>query len=501
MSLLVEYIQEFGRFQRNARLYLISNGLSGVTLGIITVLYNLYLLALGYQEDFIGLVLFAGTIGAGIAIFPAGLCVDRVSGKRILIWSSVLIGFAGAGQFLFRQPFLLLASTFIVGIGAAFLLVVNAPFMTSNSTPLERPLLFSLNIVVTLATTVLGELLGGFLPIWLRMLPWLMAPLPSWLAWVLAASSLARSYQLALCVAGLIALPSFVPLFLMHDDRPHVGGHLVAPPGEVALGEPEASRPARGSRGVARLGAGEARRRAVRQLIKILTAIQANLESAHLRNILTSRLFLLVLIQALIGMGAGLFIPYFNIYFVRHLGASSALFGAIDGGANALNAFFTLVAPWLALRMGKVNTIVVTRLLSIPLLLLIGLTSYLPLATVLYPLRQGMMDMSNGIWQVFSMEAVRQERRGLANSSYQAAYQVAWALTVPLGGLIIVHIGYTPIFLGAAILYALATTLLWTRFGRYERDHGAVASKEELGQAEEGNNNDPLISAAQNQEN
>ena len=31
MPLLVEYIQEFGRFQRNARLYLISNALSGVT--------------------------------------------------------------------------------------------------------------------------------------------------------------------------------------------------------------------------------------------------------------------------------------------------------------------------------------------------------------------------------------------------------------------------------------------------------------------------------------
>jgi hypothetical protein len=55
MSLLVEYVREFGRFQRNARLYLISNALSGVTLGIILVLYNLYLTALGYRPDFIGL--------------------------------------------------------------------------------------------------------------------------------------------------------------------------------------------------------------------------------------------------------------------------------------------------------------------------------------------------------------------------------------------------------------------------------------------------------------
>src|SRR5690349_11991631 len=95
VALIKGYLQGFGRFQRNARLYLISSALSGVTLGIIQVLYNLYLTALGYRTDFIGLVLFVGTIGAGLAIFPAGACVDRFGGKRILIWASVLIALAG----------------------------------------------------------------------------------------------------------------------------------------------------------------------------------------------------------------------------------------------------------------------------------------------------------------------------------------------------------------------------------------------------------------------
>src|SRR6266702_1535778 len=67
MRLLVEYARQFGRFQRNARLYLINNALSGVTTGILLVLYNLYLISLGYGPDFVGLVLFVGTIGAGIA--------------------------------------------------------------------------------------------------------------------------------------------------------------------------------------------------------------------------------------------------------------------------------------------------------------------------------------------------------------------------------------------------------------------------------------------------
>src|SRR5450755_3507151 len=119
MPLFIEYIRQFARFQRNARLYLICSALSSVTTGIILVLYNLYLGALGYGTDFIGLALFAVALGAGAAIFPAGVCVDRFSGRDILIWGSVAIGIAGAGQFLLRSPVPLLISDFLAGVGGA----------------------------------------------------------------------------------------------------------------------------------------------------------------------------------------------------------------------------------------------------------------------------------------------------------------------------------------------------------------------------------------------
>ncbi len=118
------------------------------------------------------------------------------------------------------------------------------------------------------------------------------------------------------------------------------------------------------------------------------------------------------------------------------------------------------------MRVGKVYTIVLTELASIPLLLTIGLTHILPLAAVVYLFRYGLMDMSNGIFQVFSMEAVPQDRRGLANSSYQASFQVPWALAAPVGGLVIVHLGYPPIFIAAATCYLLSIVVLWSNFGR-----------------------------------
>ena len=437
MSRLVNYIQQFGRFQRNARLYLVSNALSGMTLGIIFVLYNLYIVSLGYDTAFIGLLLFAGALGVGIAIFPAGFCVDRFGGKAILIWASILMGFAGAGQMLFRTPAPLLISTFFFGIGGTFVLVVNAPFLSANSTPSERPHLFSLAIVLTLVTSVLGEVLGGTLPLWLRSLPWLMAPLPIWSTGLFAAQPAARSYQLSLLLAGIIAAPSFIPLFLMTDDRPR--RQL-----ESAVKNPIQSKFS----------------------LQALQSSLLRLRKQPLRALLSSPLLALIMVQILIGTGAGLFIPYFNLYFVQHLKASPALFGVIDGTANMLNALLTLLAPWMVARFGKITTLIVPRLLSIPLMLGIGLTGSLPLAAALYPFRQGLMDMSQGILQLFSMEVVEPRQRGFANSSYQAAYQVSIALSASLAGLIIARMGYAPVFIGAALLYSLALLLLWVRFGR-----------------------------------
>ena len=477
----VEYLQQFGHFQRNARLYLISNVLSGVTTGILLVLYNLYLASLGYGTDFIGLVLFVVTIGAGIAIFPAGICIDRLSGRFILIWSSLLIGLAGIGQILFRQPLPLLISGFIAGAAGAFVLVINAPFLTRNSTPAERPHLFSLNLVLGLITGVVGSVLGGALPGWFQSIPWLMGPLPAWLNGLFAGQPNPRSYQLALLFAGAIALPSFIPLFLMSDDRPAKVAETLekgrnveesrrggggADDGRGPLWPPVPATDQKSALQVIPNGRAATRAPSLPGTTPAPTRMGSRFQViSTLSQLWHTPLLLLAVVQACIGAGAGLFIPYFNIYFVQHLGASPALFGVLSGGATAINALWTLAAPWLAMRLGRVNSVALTELVSIPLLITLGLTLPLPVAAVCYLLRQGFMDMSNGVLQVFSMEAVPERYRGLANSSYQVAFQVPWALTAPLGGVLIAHVGYPAVFLGGAACYFLAWGTVWGNFG------------------------------------
>ncbi len=434
---MMGYLQQFGRFQRNARLYIVSNALSGTSAGIFLVLYNLYLTSLGYRADFVGAALFVGTLGGGLAIFPAGLVIDRWSSKRILLLSNAVIGLVGIGTILFREPLPLLVCAFVTGVAAAFTLVINAPFLTRNSAPAERTHLFSANIFVAQITVVLGEVFGGALFAWFQHNQgWLLAA-PTSLNWLLASQPEPRAYQLALLSAGLLSLPSFIPLFLLSNDLPER-----APASSRAI----SAQPRWSWR-------------------DWLSAARRRTQPAYLRAFLLTPFFALILVQIFTGLGAGLLIPYFNLFFVRHLNASPALFGLIDGAANGLTALTTLLAPWLARRLGRVNSIALTRLCSLPQLIALGFTSSLPLAIVLYPLREGTMDMSQSVLQVFSMEAVPEEHRGLANSAYQVTFQIPWALTSSLGGLIIVHAGYSLLVVITTCCYVASIATLWGRFG------------------------------------
>ncbi len=472
MNVFVDFARQFRRFQRNAQLYLINNALGGITTGILLVLYNLYLTSLGYRTDFVGLVLFTGTIGGGAAIFPAGYIIDRVRAKPILIASNLLIALVGIGQILFRQPVPLVVTSFLGGIALVFTVVITAPFLTRNSSPEERSYLFSVNISLSLITLVIGEVIGGALPLFFRSQSWLMTPFPSWMSALLASQPGPRSYQLALLFAGLIAAPSLVPLFMLREAGRPLIRHLE--PGDLAdegadLDRPTPGRPQPEDRDRDRPTPGRPQ------------GASLHIGKPHLApvvgKLMRTPFFFLALVYVMTGLGAGLVIPYLNIFFVQRLHATSALFGLVDGGANAATALLTLVAPWLAARVGSIRAVVLTRLLSIPLLLTLGLVGILPLAALLYPFRQGIMDMSNGVLQVYSMEVVEERYRGLANSAYQAAFQVPWALAVSLGGLLIAHLGYTPLFLLTSICYVTAIGVLWGRFGRQSPLFTAISSE------------------------
>ena len=59
---------------------------------IQSLLYNLYLTRLGFQEDFIGLMAGLAPIASGLLAIPTGIISDRIGRKPFLLASAAVMG-------------------------------------------------------------------------------------------------------------------------------------------------------------------------------------------------------------------------------------------------------------------------------------------------------------------------------------------------------------------------------------------------------------------------
>ncbi len=420
--MLSSFVDPFRALSRNAQLYLISNSIQAVTAGALIVIYTLYLTALGYNAGFIGLLAFVGTIGGGIGIVPSQFLVNRFGWRTMLIWSDMIGGVAIFLQLILPTPPLLILTSVALGASVAIVLVVNTPFLAANSTARDRTALYGLNNALQFLASIVGSLLGGILPGWFAIAAIRDSGLLQALSPLLAANPQARAYQLSLLVIGALAVPSIIPVLLIREQ-----------PRERATA-PGPAHPWR------------------ERLDSLRVQVRVGVQGVIGR---------FSLFQALLGFGAGLWFPYFNIYVVKQLGLPTALYGVLTATATVLLAFASLIAVPLAARFGKTPTIVIAHLCALPFLMLMGAIPVLAVVCLAYLIRGTLANIPGPPLQSFLMEEVPERERVIANGVYNVTWQIAWALGAFAGGLIVGRLGYqapmliaVPWYGGAALLFA-----------------------------------------------
>ena len=76
-------------FSFNAKIFLAYSALYGFKFrGLITA-FNLYLLELGFKDDFVAFTFSLNTFAMGFAAFPAGLLCEKIGTKRSLIMGTL----------------------------------------------------------------------------------------------------------------------------------------------------------------------------------------------------------------------------------------------------------------------------------------------------------------------------------------------------------------------------------------------------------------------------
>ncbi len=148
--------------------FLAAAALFDVGLFIFVLLYNLYLLDLGYREDFLGRLSGVGTLGTVAGTLPAAWIARKLGMRRAflaVIGASVTLvalrAVAGGSG-------LLLGLAFLWGLIFALWAVLIAPMIAATVAENRRPKAFSLFFASMIGVGAVGNWIGGRLPLWLH---------------------------------------------------------------------------------------------------------------------------------------------------------------------------------------------------------------------------------------------------------------------------------------------------------------------------------------------
>jgi MFS family permease len=452
LSSLRAFLSRYRGFSRNAWLYLISNTIQALSAAAVGVIYTLFLDDLGYGLTFIGMTLFTATAGGALAILPASALVRRYGWRTMLLWSNYIGGVAVFIQFIAPTRAVILLTSLGVGASLAIFLILNSPFLAANSAPEQRNAIFGLSNALGWLAAVTGALLGGLLPVWLTALeapgsptgplaP--LAPILEAARPLLVTNPEARVYQAAMLLVGALAIPSIIPIYML-SDTPHASAGQRQPANDGASAPVAHLQPANDG--------------ALAPVAHLRARLEAWLPQA--RAVARGVIGRFSLSQALVGLGAGLFFPYLNIYFVQGLRASTATYGALTSAVTASLALVSLASAPLADRFGRARLAVVAQIASLPFLLLMGAVPVLAVVAVAYIVRAALMNTGAAPLQAWLMDAVPQERHVLASNVYNASWQGAWAIGAAVGSGLITLGGYGLPFYVAAALYSLSALLM-----------------------------------------
>ena len=173
----------------------------------------------------------------------------------------------------------------------------------------------------------------------------------------------------------------------------------------------------------------------------------------------------------LIGAGAGLVIPFMNLYFAQRFTCSSGQIGTFFSAAQILTGAASLTAPALARRFGKLRTAFWAQLMSLPFLVTLGFEHRLEVAVGAFWVRATLMQAITPLLNTFIMEALPAETRATATGVTSLLWNVGWALSATLAGGVIQQFGYDVPFYATASLYAAAALYFYLSFRRIPEPH------------------------------
>lgn len=391
-------------FNRNVRLFFAFGTSINAGMALFSLLYNLYLLRLSYQEDFIGQVASMAPLATGLLALPTGILSDRLGRRPFLIASGLLLAVSQVGLCWTTSPGSLLAFSFVGGVAMAFVWVNHVPFLSDNAHPARRAEALAIWSALQIIVRMLLSLIGGFMP--------------GVMGYFLGLSTEAPApFRYALLLGAACSLIAVVPLL-------YASGQTRRERAPAPRRSPDEDRPATTP-------------------WRVFAAITA--------------------LSGTRGFSMGLTYPFFNVFFEAELGIGPVAIGAIFFLSQLAGLPATFAAPTLVRRFGPTLTILPARTVGGSALGIMGAFISLPLAVPMFLLVRIGEVIDNPSDQHFSTQVLPRRYWARIQGLRVCGFQLLNFLGSLLGGTLILDYGYGAAF-GLACAARIASGLIMAAF-------------------------------------
>ncbi len=377
---------------------LLHSALFGLAASVADLLFNFYVVSLGYSVAVAGLFSTIYRMAGVVFGLPIGMLIDRTGARRSLILG--VSGYAGGWALLLisHELWALAVTQFMIGAASILALTAVVPMLTGITRAEQRPAIFGFNAAAGMMIGMLGSSMGGLLP--------------SLAAIILGTDPHATaSYRMALGSVILLGLVAALPVLR--------GVHEVERSTATAPSDHDAERTPR------------------------------------------SRLVHFGIASLFLGIAAGMILPFQNLFFRQQFALSDAAVGVVLAWSAVGMGIGAILGAPVSRRLGLRRASAMTRMLSAPVILLMLVPVLFPAAAG-FLLRGLFIGASYPISDALLMQTTPIRQRGTAMSMLSIVWSLGWSVAALISGWVQVNWGFAPVIICCALALAISSLSLWT---------------------------------------
>lgn len=406
--------------------------LRSIPQGYLGIILPLYLALLGYSAVALGTLLAFSALAAALISMLTGVLSDRFGRKTLIAIISLLFAVGGVGFAFARSFFWIVTFAAIGSIGRGGALAGGAwgPFypavqalVAEESSDYDRTTVFGVFSFVGVMAGAIGSLMAG---------------LPTLTRHAVGLSEL-ETYRGSFILSGFLGVVMAFAIMPVRERRP-----VPAEAFDAARHEPA---------------------------VAVTRTLGLSRESWHL-------VVRFMITNSTNGLAIGMLGPFVVYWFYRRFGASSGELAGVFFIINLVSSIPYLAAGRIALMLGSVRAVVITRTISTVLLFGVVMVPTFGLAAILYGVRALFNLLSIPVRQSYLMGVIDPAERASASGFASFPSQVTSAIGPYLAGYFMEHLALALPLEFAAAMQGLNTFLFWIFFRRVyppeELDSGAA---------------------------